>query len=265
MALSRRFKPTTQRVPREPAMNNNQSDLQPRDLLIVALSFYVLLALLAEAILPISTEVHALLEAGDTAACIVFLSDFFYRLWKAPNKLQFMRWGWIDFVTSIPTVDALRWGRLIRVLRLLRVFRASRGAYAIVRTYERHRSETAVAGAFLTFFFTIMLSSIAILTAETGPGSNITTGADALWWSISTITTVGYGDKFPVTVEERLIAAVLMLVGVGLFGALTGLMASWFVKSPTSRNEETLARLENEVRSLRSEFAVYPNSRDTLG
>lgn len=80
----------------------------------------------------------------------------------------------------------------------------------------------------------VIFSSIAILQVETDINSNIKTAEDAIWWSYVTITTVGYGDKFPVTTEGRLIAAILMTAGVGLFGTFTGFVASWFV----SENKE---------------------------
>ncbi len=242
-------------------MGDQQSSLRPRDLLIVALSGFVLLALAAEAVLPLSAEVRSLLDMGDTVACLIFMGDFFYRLWTAPNKLQFLKWGWIDFVTSIPAVDVLRWGRLIRVFRLIRVLRATRGLVSIVHTYKLHRSETAIAGVFLISFLTIMLSSISILIIEAASGGNIQSGGDALWWAVSTITTVGYGDKYPVTPEGRVVAGVLMTVGISLFGALTGLIASWFVKSPASDNGAALDRLEKEVGLLRQELRAGLGSR----
>ena len=80
----------------------------------------------------------------------------------------------------------------------------------------------------------VIFSSIAILQVETDPNSNIKTAEDAIWWAYVTITTVGYGDKFPVTTEGRIIAAVLMTVGVGLFGTFTAFLASWFVEQTKS-------------------------------
>lgn len=77
----------------------------------------------------------------------------------------------------------------------------------------------------------VVFSSIAILQFETLPNSNIKTAGDAIWWSYVTITTVGYGDKYPVTPEGRIIAAMLMTVGVGLFGTFTAYISSWFVKA----------------------------------
>jgi voltage-gated potassium channel len=76
----------------------------------------------------------------------------------------------------------------------------------------------------------VIFSAIAILQVETDPNSNIKTAEDALWWAYVTFTTVGYGDKFPVTTEGRIIAALLMTVGVGLFGTFTAYVASWFIE-----------------------------------
>jgi len=85
----------------------------------------------------------------------------------------------------------------------------------------------------------IIFSSIAILQVENAPASNIKTAEDAIWWSYVTITTIGYGDKFPVTIEGRIIAMLLMTVGVGLFGTFTAYIASIFVSDnkKTETNE----------------------------
>lgn len=74
----------------------------------------------------------------------------------------------------------------------------------------------------------VIFSAIAILQVETDTGSNIKTAEDAIWWAYVTVTTVGYGDKYPITTEGRIIAAVLMTCGVGLFGTFTAYIASWF-------------------------------------
>ena len=83
----------------------------------------------------------------------------------------------------------------------------------------------------------MIFSSIAILHVEVHPNSNIKTAEDALWWAYVTITTVGYGDKFPVTMEGRIIASILMTAGVGLFGIFSGFLASWFVKGNELRSQ----------------------------
>ena len=74
----------------------------------------------------------------------------------------------------------------------------------------------------------VIFGSISILLVENDPASNIKSAEDAIWWALVTVTTVGYGDKFPVTTEGRIIGVALMFVGVGLFGTFTGYVASWF-------------------------------------
>jgi voltage-gated potassium channel len=82
----------------------------------------------------------------------------------------------------------------------------------------------------------IIFSSVSILQFEDAPTSNIKTAEDAIWWSYVTITTVGYGDKFPVTTEGRIIGVILMTAGVGLFGTLTGFISSWFLTDKNNKD-----------------------------
>ena len=86
-------------------------------LVLVFLSFFVIIALIIEALVPLAPATAALLQMIDTAICVVFLVDFGIRFARAESKWRFMRWGWIDLVASIPAVDAFRWGRMVRIIR----------------------------------------------------------------------------------------------------------------------------------------------------
>ena len=100
----------------------------------------------------------------------------------------------------------------------------------------------------------VVFGSIAMLQFEGGQSAgNIKTAEDALWWAITTITTVGYGDRFPVTTEGRLLAGVLMIAGVGLFGTLSGFIASWFLapQSIGKHQEKEIELLQVEMERLR--------------
>jgi len=81
----------------------------------------------------------------------------------------------------------------------------------------------------------VTFGSVTVLHVETAPESNIRTPGNALWWSLATMGTVGYGDKYPVTAEGRTIAIVLMIGGIGLFGTFTGYLATWFLQSGRMR------------------------------
>lgn len=200
------------------------------DLFIVVLSIYVLGSLLVSTFTRLPPETDSLLNKIDTAICFVFLYDFIRKFIKAENKLHFMKWGWIDLITSIPNLEIFRAGRLLRVIRFLRVLRAFRSTKYLVELIFANRKHSAITSVALIAVLMTIFSSIAILQLENDPNSNIKTAEDALWWSYVTITTVGYGDKFPVTTSGRILGAALMTVGVGIFGTLTALMASWFVE-----------------------------------
>ena len=209
--------------------DNEQKGLTFLDVLIVILSVYVLLALLADSYFNLSPEVSNLLSIIDNIICIFFLYDFFYRLIKAPSKKKFIKWGWVDLVSSIPAIEVLRYGRLIRLFRLLRVLRAFRSVKYLTKHLFKNRTQGTFATVAITALLMIIFGSISILQVEQDVNSNIKTAEDAIWWAFVTITTVGYGDKFPVTTEGRVIAAFLMTTGVGLFGTFTGFIASWFM------------------------------------
>lgn len=221
--------------------NNETEKLGFLNLLILVLSIYVLVTLLVDTFFKLPPEVSRILNIADNAICLVFLTDFGIRFYRAESKLKFMRWGWIDLISSIPTLDFMRAGRMLRLIRLLRILRAFRSTKHLVHHIFKRRTQGALTAAAIIAVLMIIFSSIAILQVEDDPNSNIKTAEDAIWWAYVTITTVGYGDKFPVTTEGRIIAALLMTVGVGLFGTFTAYLASWFVG-------ETKKEVDNEKR-----------------
>ncbi|KAA3436262.1 ion transporter [Rufibacter hautae] len=204
---------------------------------VFILSLYVLGSLVVDTIYVLPEETSTLLRYLDNAICAFFFLEFCIRLYKAENKLKFMRWGWIDLVSSIPMVDFLRAGRLLRLIRIFRILRAFRSTQQLLHHLFVSKAKGAFTSVFIIAILLIIFSSIAILQVETDPNSNIKTAEDAIWWAYVTITTVGYGDKFPVTTEGRLIAAILMTAGVGLFGTFTAYVASWFVAVPQQEKQ----------------------------
>lgn len=213
--------------------------LHPFNIVIVLLSFYVIIALLVDAFVPLPVEIHKLLRDIDYIICAFFFIDFLYHFFTAKSKLRYMRWGWIDLISSIPVMDVFLAGRMFRIVQLLRVLRAFRSLSIIFKFFFKDKIKGAFTSAAIIGILMLIFCSIGILVVERDAANgNIKTASDALWWAFVTITTVGYGDHYPVTTPGRVIAAALMTVGVGLFGTFTAYVASWFVQKREEQEEE---------------------------
>lgn len=211
-----------------------ENNLTGLNLIVLVLSCYVLISLIVTSFIHLPLEVQLILGHVDNVICIVFLVDFIKRLFESDNKWSFMKWGWIDLISSIPFIDFLRAGRLLRLIRLLRVVRAFKSVKHIAKHVYKNKAKGVLTTVAIIAFLMILFSSISILQVETDPTSNIKTAEDALWWSYTTLTTVGYGDKYPVTTEGRLIAVLLMTTGVGLCGTFAGYIASILMNKETA-------------------------------
>jgi voltage-gated potassium channel len=227
----------------------------PFQIVILILSVLVLVALVADTIFKLPNEISRILQAVDLFICVAFFVDFCVRFWKAESKLIFMKWGWIDLAACVPNIDVLRLGRLVRVLRLTRLLRGVRSLHRLLHLFFQNKRQGGFASVILTTFLLIVFSSVAILICEREPESNIKSAEDAVWWSVTTVTTVGYGDKYPVTTEGRIIAMVLMLSGVGLFGTLSGLVASFFLGAKQDEEEAELKEMLARLNALDAKLA----------
>ncbi|NDU97491.1 potassium channel family protein [Spirosoma terrae] len=230
---------------------SNSSKLTLHQIIMLVLSVYVVLALFVRELVPMHVDSRQLLDQIDTGICIYFLFDFFLRFYLAPNKLKFLQWGWIDLLASIPALNWFRLGQVVRVVRILRMVRAFRSMREFLTYIFRDRANGTLLVVLLSSILLMIFGAVAILYVERVPGANIQTPSDALWWAFVTITTVGYGDRFPVTTLGRFIAAVLMIAGVGLFGTFTGYVANFFVEEEQEKEQGDIKELVNEIKLLR--------------
>ena len=218
------------------------------DYLIITLSVLSLLIIFAQLYPNISPEMIKLIQLFDLIICGIFLLDFSLRFTLARSKKAYLKWGWIDLISSLPMFDQLRVGRLFR---LVRVVRAMRGALLGTKKLERKLQDPFVSVALISFIC-VFLGALSVLYLEAGvEGGNIKSARDAIWWALVTVTTVGYGDCTPVTNEGRFLAVILISAGIGLFGLFSVQCTQYLLREREKSEEETMERIEREIQQLR--------------
>ncbi len=226
-------------------------------LMILSLVFvFVLVAPLA--FRHLTPDQTTALNSANIAIWAVFLVDYLVRLYLVSERWRFVRTHVVDLlVVAVP---------FLRPLRLLRLF-------AILAEFTR-RTQRSLAGRATVLVFTVAavimtVCAVVVFNVErSDPASNIKTFPDALWWAVSTVTTVGYGDKYPTTEGGRAVAVILMLTGIALVGTITAAVAAWFVGSTQKANRKAAEEDEDQAQAERSillaEIAAVRTSLEEL-
>jgi voltage-gated potassium channel len=211
---------------------------------------YVVIGFAADDVGP---DQRAGLTVAESVLTIIFAAEFGSRFLASFDRRAYLRGHWIDLVAVVPTVRGLRVARLLRLLRLVRAFAGVYRALGHVGRLVNHRG----LGLLITAWIGVMVvCSAGLYIAENGVNKAITSPLDALWWGVVTLTTVGYGDVYPVTPEGRLAASVLMLLGIGLFGAITATITSYLIATgSTTRPSDPAVRLR-DLAALRDEGII---------
>lgn len=220
------------------------------------------IALLALAIVPAliieevatSPGLLALATAINWVVWVAFCGEYLARLALAPEKRAFMRAAWFDLVIIalsppflVPeSMQSLRAARAIRLLRLVRALAVAAIGLRHLRGALRHRRFHWIAAVAVVM---VLVGATAEFYVERNAGG-VQTFGDALWWAIVTATTVGYGDVSPVTTTGRAIAVALMLVGIGVIGAFTATIASWFIEQERTEPPRDVERLERRLEAI---------------
>ena len=172
-------------------------------------------------------------------AWALFVADYLARLLLATNRRRYILRHPLDLLVIV--LPLLRPLRLLRLIALLNVLNRRVG----IRLRGRLAVYVAGGAALLAF-----CAALAVLDAErTSPEANITSFGDATWWAITTMTTVGYGDQYPVTPVGRLVGVTLMLGGITLLGVVTATLASWLVEAVEAEQQES-DDMRAEIRTL---------------
>ena len=169
---------------------------------------------------PVPTSTQTLLNVVQWVSWIAFATDLIYGLFKSEDKTRYLK--------KHPLEIAAVLFPFLRPLRLMRVI--SFGGLAIQKIAIGRQFAITVK-VLIASIFVAYISAVQItITERAVEGSNIHNFGDGLWWAITTVTTVGYGDRYPTTTEGRFLAVALMFMGISLVGVITASVAAWFVK-----------------------------------
>ena len=202
------------------------------DFVILIFSIFSLAILPIQMFYKRSEDVLLIIDSADIVLCSFFFADFLKQLFQVQGaRLAYMKYGWIDLLSSIPSIPILQIGRIFRILRLLKVMRQVSKLSDLTEGLFRNPTAGAFAVTSVLAVSTVFMSAFLVLEAEYNvPEAKIRTAGDALWWAVTTVTTVGYGDVYPITAAGRYVGVVTMLVGIAVAGSLTAAMASLLIR-----------------------------------
>src|SRR5437660_3484162 len=217
-------------------------------------------------VLPLALQlpggVTATFEGIDFFVWACFVIEYGIKLYLAPSRRRFVAHHLIDLaVIVLPLLRPLRALRLLRVLNLLRA--------GIVMANALNRSRQVLVHRGLHFVLLAVLAIVAVCAAvelayeQEAPSATMHNYGDALWWAIVTVTTVGYGDKYPVSAGGRGVAVVLMLVGIGLIGVLTATVASYFVEQSQDADNAALNQRLDRIERMLAQSLSSTRAKDT--
>jgi len=206
--------------------------------------------LLAPYLFSLSNQARSVLLGLDYLIWGVFAADLAVKVAIAPDRRRYLRGHWLDvLLVALPMLRSLR---VVRSLRAVRVLRAARAGVGVTRALLGIRRALARRGIRYTLFLAIVVviaaGALVTVVERDAPDATIRTLPDGLWWAVTTITTVGYGDTYPKTAAGRGIGVTLMILGIALFGIITASLAALFVEE---KEDEVVAQLREINERLR--------------
>jgi voltage-gated potassium channel len=224
---------------------------------LTVLAFLLIPLILAPYLLDLSPEVQTALLGIDYLIWGAFAADLIAKLVIAPDRLAYLRRHWLDvFLVVVPILRPLRAARAIRLVWAAGA--ATRVLDGTGRLMARRGTGYVLLAAVLVVF---VAAALVVVVERDSPNATIRSYGDAIWWALSTVTTVGYGDSYPVTATGRGVAVALMLLGIAAFGLITANLAAFFVEE---QDDEVKARLRGiDDRLRRIEAALEQRDQET--
>lgn len=196
-----------------------------------------------------SPQTYLWLNWADFGISSIFLFSWLRDFVLAKDRRAFMKWGWIDLLLAIPFLPSI-WVTYYPILRTARILRSAKHIYY----FFKHDSKTDKFFDCCAFCIGLIFAGAMLVfqCEKHVDGANIKNLSDSLWWAMATITTIGYGDRFPVSDAGRIVGCVVMISGVSLFASFTGFIVSKFiVDDRADKILEEMKEMREEIRELK--------------
>lgn len=232
--------------------------------LLLWLSLYVVAELYVSTVTDYTAEARLITEYIDFAICMVFMFDFFRGLSKADKKWKYVANNWIDFVSSIPTVGALRAARIFKIIKLLRVLRSAKYVFQF---FSKTNSFSTFRNLVILNGVVVVLFTVSFYHVERNANPHISTFSDSLWWTTITTMTVGFlQDIPPVTVEGKVLSVVLIFLGMIIASTMVATITDYFIEDEdiqvnVNRVHDKLVEVENKLDELTRKMDELTKSR----
>ncbi len=198
--------------------------LSNANILVILILVYVVFTTIFQFSADPNIEVTKLIRAIDSLMSLFMLIYFIVQLIRAPDKKKFMRWGWLILIAALPPVwiikDIWKYFQILRFLILIQFFYSG-------KQNTKNKATNNLINTMMLAFLLVLISIILVLHFENVPEANIKTAGEAVYWAVVTISTVGYGDFYPVTTPGRIVTCFLIFSGVSIFVSAAGYFSSW--------------------------------------
>lgn len=219
------------------------------------LSLIVAIILILELTINLNKTTLNIFYTIDFFIWIIFVIDYFKRLYKSRNKKKFIKRHIVDLISIIPLYTIFAVFRTFNILKISRVSRIA-NISKVVRIFGVFKKSKTNFDIFIktnNFNYTLLIGLLVLIVA-----SILMTFIekidffDSLWWSIVTVTTVGYGDIYPKTILGKIVATILMFMGIGLIGSLTSTISTYFINKESKKSKEDYKTkvLKDSIKSL---------------